>query len=438
MNFFNNSRTASLAKELEITRPELDRILEQSVNPAFKAAGHEAIIWNKDSVMNIINENLAKEKAKLNINTNTENLEWTYSKYLDWKKSKEPMFLKGDAMWEKFRKKELVKDIINEKTDLNNSNISNVNEFLRVNKEIIISEVKLPTKPLTENKPLGSAGDITINELINKGLDVIDTPLVQMIRDNVDISVVGGIISSAIMYKAVMKTFMKAAYGPNVNPNPLKGLTASGLTGPNTRPKEIAFFMLMGAPLIVAALMGISYATSIGSKVVINVVDNTGSVESTGSEGTSSGISNSSFFLFLNKLPTWIKVILRYIAFSLIFTFITSVIGYNSNILHEISSQFNVYLLYFLKLYSILNFCVVLYYLVRLYIIKMFVQNKEYLNPEDYINFIKIELMEMKEFALKLPPIELAKVYKRYYFFMILYISIVLLGLTAVVIISKY
>jgi len=83
MNFFNNSRTASLAKELEITRPELDRILEQSVNPAFKAAGHEAIIWNKDSVMNIINENLAKEKAKLNINTNTENLEWTYSKYLD-------------------------------------------------------------------------------------------------------------------------------------------------------------------------------------------------------------------------------------------------------------------------------------------------------------------------------------------------------------------
>jgi len=115
----------------------------------------------------------------------------------------------------------------------------------------------------TENKPLGSAGDITINELINKGLEVIDTPLVQMIRDNVDISVVGGIISSVVLYKAVMKMYMKATYGPNVNPNPLKG-----------------------------------------SKVVINIVDNTGSVESTGSEGTSSNISNSYFFLFLNKLPT--------------------------------------------------------------------------------------------------------------------------------------
>jgi len=65
----------------------------------------------------------------------------------------------------------------------------------------------------------------------------------------------------------------------------------------------------------------------------------------------------------------------------------------------------------------------------------MFVQNKEYLNPEDYINFIKIELMEMKEIALKLPPIELAKVYKRYYFLIIFYISIVLLCLTAVLII---
>jgi len=117
----------------------------------------------------------------------------------------------------------------------------------------------------TENKPLGSAGDITINELINKGLVVIDTPLVQMIRDNVDISVVGGIISSAVLYKAVMKMYMKATDGPNVNPNPLKG-----------------------------------------TKVFVNVLDSTGS-GSTGSEGSnsaSSGISNSSFFFFLNKLPS--------------------------------------------------------------------------------------------------------------------------------------
>jgi len=68
----------------------------------------------------------------------------------------------------------------------------------------------------------------------------------------------------------------------------------------------------------------------------------------------------------------------------------------------------------------------------------MFENNKEYLNPEDYHNFIKIELQELKEFTIKLPPIELAKVYKRYYLLIILYISIVLLCLTGMVIISKY
>jgi hypothetical protein len=68
----------------------------------------------------------------------------------------------------------------------------------------------------------------------------------------------------------------------------------------------------------------------------------------------------------------------------------------------------------------------------------MFVNNKEYLNPEDYHNFIKIELLELKEFAIRLPPIGLAKVYKHYYFLIILYISIVLLCLTGVVLISMY
>jgi len=68
----------------------------------------------------------------------------------------------------------------------------------------------------------------------------------------------------------------------------------------------------------------------------------------------------------------------------------------------------------------------------------MFENNKEYLNPENYINFIKIELQELKEFTIKLPPIELKKLYKYYYLLIILYISIVLLGLTGLVIISMY
>lgn len=68
----------------------------------------------------------------------------------------------------------------------------------------------------------------------------------------------------------------------------------------------------------------------------------------------------------------------------------------------------------------------------------MFANNKDFINPEDYPKFIKIELLEWKDIATKSTPIELAKFYKHCYFLIFLYCSIVLLGLTVVVICSKY
>jgi hypothetical protein len=53
-------------------------------------------------------------------------------------------------------------------------------------------------KSLTQIKPLGGAGDISINELISKGLEVVDTPLVEKIKDNVNVSVVGSCLTSMI------------------------------------------------------------------------------------------------------------------------------------------------------------------------------------------------------------------------------------------------
>jgi hypothetical protein len=68
----------------------------------------------------------------------------------------------------------------------------------------------------------------------------------------------------------------------------------------------------------------------------------------------------------------------------------------------------------------------------------MYANNKEYLNPEDYTKLIKNELIELKDIATKLTQIELEKFYKHCYFLIILYISIVLLGLTGLVLGSKY
>ena len=321
--------------------------------------------------------------------------------YYNWRKSKEAENFIANEKWDKWKKNQLVTDIVNENKEIKNSDLSNLNELIHTNKPTIISELNTTTT-LTQNKPLGFAGDITLNELLNKGLEVFETPLVQMIKENVNISYLGSGITSMIMYKTVMNIYMKNTYN---NPSVVKYLGGS----PSTRASEIAFFMIVGAPLVVRALMGINWATAGKTKVNLKIGNNE-------LEGTSSVNSSSSLFLFLNKLPPWLKAVLKYIALYFILWFIASVIGYNSNILRELSSNFNVYLVYFLKIWTILNFFVVLYYLVRLYILKLYANNKEFINPEDYPKFIKNQLIEWKEIATKSTPIELAKFYKHCYF----------------------
>jgi len=95
------------------------------------------------------------------------------------------------------KKPELVYDVVYDVLKENKLNLCNYTEFLDANKQTVISEFKQTnTKLLVKIKPLVSARVISINELITKGLDVIDKPLVQRIRDNV--TVVGGFISSMI------------------------------------------------------------------------------------------------------------------------------------------------------------------------------------------------------------------------------------------------
>jgi len=139
--------------------------------------------------------------------------------------------------------------------------------------------------------------------------------------------------------------------------------------------------------------------------------------------------SSSSLFLFLNKLLKWIKIILRYIAVYLILIVILSVIGYSQ-------SQFYIYLGYFLKTWAILNFLVIIYFIWKLYIIIRFAKNKDFINPEILPKFIKIELLESKDIALNQYSVNPGEVYKHYLNLIFLYISIVIFGLTVMVLIS--
>ena len=113
-------------------------------------------------------------------------------------------------------------------------------------------ELKLTTSLVFQkNKPLGDAGDISINDLINKGLDTLDTPLVQMIKNNVDVSVAGSLLSSMILYKTIVNLYTKSAF----NSSSILELANT------TRSKEVALFMIIGAPAIVDSIMAINAVT---------------------------------------------------------------------------------------------------------------------------------------------------------------------------------
>lgn len=420
-NNSNNQESPRLQNErerIEINQADLNQMLDFSENPDLRSTWTRIVPWNRNSLLNEVNSRVSTVKLQ------PENIENEISKYYKWRKDNEPLNFKCNDIWEKIKNKHLIKEVITENTSLNNKNISDYNKFLQSNKTIFS---ELPTS-IAEKKPLGAAGEITINQLINTGLEVIDTPLVQMIKDHVNVNVMGSFLTSVFLYKRVVNGYMKYTHN---NPN-----LVSLLGGSSTIQREITFFMVVGAPMVVGALMGINWATAGKTKVILNI-DVNNEIEKTSTE--ISTVSNKSWlFLILNKLPPWLKAVLKYIGLYFIFLFIVKVMGYNSNIIRDISSQFFVYYVYFLKIGCILNFFVVLYYSWRLYIIKMYAKNKEFINPADYPKFIKNDLIEFKEIATKLSPLNLAKFYKHCYFLIFLYLSIVLFGLTSMVLCSMY
>jgi hypothetical protein len=137
-------------------------------------------------------------------------------------------------------------------------------------------------------------------------------------------------------------------------------------------------------------------------------------------------------------LKSWLKTILKYIALYFILLFIVNVIGYKSTIIIDIYNNFLVFGVYFLKLFSILNFLVVIYFILKLYLLIMFINNKEYINPEDYNKLIKSELIETKELAIKiyLSPEKQSNYYKHYLKLILLYSSISLSNIIVLVIIQ--
>ena len=161
------------------------------------------------------------------------------------------------------------------------------------------------------------------------------------------------------VYKTLINLYVKLVYN-----------TSSILEVGNTsRSKEVALFMIIGAPAIAGTILTINYinswyASGSDNKILISIGGNL-DLEGSSSALASGGapLISSSLFLFFNKLPSWLKILLKYIALYFLMLIIVSVIGYKSTIIVDIYSKLGVFQVYFFKLFCILNFLVVIYYI---------------------------------------------------------------------------
>lgn len=133
-----NTNSLETQREILINREELDKILDNSINSDLLSKGKEIVLWNKDSLMNLLNSKF----SSLNKETLVEKIAW----YQHWRNENIKLNLKYDELWDKVRNKELISDIINEKRELNSSNIFDYNKFLHINKETILSRLTTQKK----------------------------------------------------------------------------------------------------------------------------------------------------------------------------------------------------------------------------------------------------------------------------------------------------
>ena len=80
------------SKETLLSREDLNKILEQSLNPDLLTEVKEAVLWNKDSFMNIIISNVS------NGNLNQDKVIDKFSWYNNWRKENSKLNFKYDEI----------------------------------------------------------------------------------------------------------------------------------------------------------------------------------------------------------------------------------------------------------------------------------------------------------------------------------------------------
>lgn len=237
--------------------------------------------------------------------------------------------------------------------DIGLADLKNTSQFLKDNKEEVASV-------LAEIKPLGPAGDVTLNQLINMGTEAL-IPILDIIHPTIGIEGGLGILSTIFFYRVVVNLYTKAAHGMDL----------TGMTPENIKlfradaPRNIRLFMLLGAPLITASLVTIAKLNPIN----INI-----NLSAEVKEAVTSA-ANILPFLTKNK-PAYFKSFFT-ITFSLVLMAIVNNYGGFNFIGILLANPFYYKLL---KIYfifgSILILFVIIYYMLTIYFFIQFSKGK--------------------------------------------------------------
>lgn len=325
--------------------------------------------------------------------------------------------IKYDAKWEDFKRKldlqvSLGKEVDSDSLDI--SDMCSINETFIKNKDEIVDTYQ-------KAKPLGELGEISLNELIVKGSEVL-SPLgnINNISTGVTSAFTG--ISLFFMYKGVVSLFDSLAfkdYPKNISPENL-------LDYKKMRTRELKTFMILGAPLIVGSLYAIkqvSFPTQVNveleSKGTSSVITSSQGAEKINDESLIRGIGLIS--LIKNKLPNWLKYILL-ITISFISLYYISKFeglisegggfkGINSILLNNI-----IFIKLFLVLGSISSFIMSFYYILNIFLfIKFSNKNPIAAEVQDRLNYLPQFIKDWVKFIEKMSKYEDKGYYIEFY-----------------------
>ena len=242
-------------------------------------------------------------------------------------------------------------DIINKLIcSVRSDQIDNINldDYINMGKALIDNETII--KETLKTKRLGEFGEITLNEIVDKGFEVL-SPLSQFTTDYSNVIAIGGsLISSYFFFKSVVRLYEKTAFKEAYKLSSADDLLKYNLI----RSKEVKSFMVFAAPFIVGTFWVLKKQIG-GPNVNINIQNN---IED---NATSAGI----LCFIKNRIPKYLGPII-WMILCLFFMDLPSKIG------ESIMSSYLVYVKWFFFLGSITSFFMICYYIFSIYLVYKF------------------------------------------------------------------